>query len=431
MPTSLNQVSGFSQLLGVRLGKRVKGKGQMQLSSWLAYSTTVTLFCLSSPLVLTNPGWAQNSRPIIIPPVRPSISPPRRSLVPSLSLPVCSILPISTVELTTPTQVNSYIQQLQNRDVCIRRQAAYALSIIGDEVGDEAVSIAVPALIAALRDEDAQVRSSAAFALGRMGDEGLSIAVAALTAALRDEDTQVRRSAAYTLKSIGSPSAPALPALIEALQDEDKWVRVYTGFALGEIGEPAAPAVPQLITALQNQDADIRYSAAFALGKIGLKAAPAVPALTQALQAPETVVREYAALALGRIGEPARSAVPTLTTMLGDSYSGVRTRAAISLANFGEQETAALPILIEALQDRSEWYNRELLVLVAGALNNLASSVEKKADTLSQSELEQLQSSFKTVLQFVESGDSEIRSAFASTNIDNIRRTLNVLNQKT
>ncbi len=55
-------------------------------------------------------------------------------------------------------------------------------------------------LIAALQDNDAHVRSQAAWALGLKGD---SRAVEPLRMALNDQDEQVRKQAAWALKMRG------------------------------------------------------------------------------------------------------------------------------------------------------------------------------------------------------------------------------------
>jgi len=81
---------------------------------------------------------------------------------------------------------------------------------------------------------------------------------------LQDEDADVRSNAAYALGQIRSEDA--VPALIQALQDSDAEVRYNATWALGNIGEGAVPA---LIQALQGPDEGVRWNAAEALGKIG------------------------------------------------------------------------------------------------------------------------------------------------------------------
>lgn len=65
---------------------------------------------------------------------------------------------------------------------------------------------AIPALQEALRNEDADVRQAAAWALGEIGDPQ---AVPALQEALKDEDADVRRAAAEALGEIARALRPA------------------------------------------------------------------------------------------------------------------------------------------------------------------------------------------------------------------------------
>jgi HEAT repeat protein len=85
-----------------------------------------------------------------------------------------------------------------------------------------------------LRSADVVVRLHAAVALTERGAEAAE-AVPALRAALRDEDAQVRRLAAWVLGHTGGAEAAA--ALAQALADEDEGVRRLAEAALAEAGE--------------------------------------------------------------------------------------------------------------------------------------------------------------------------------------------------
>ena len=92
---------------------------------------------------------------------------------------------------------------------------------------------AVPGLIAALQDSDAQVREKAALGLGWRSDPR---AFAPLMAALSDADAQVREKAALALGSLADPRAIA--PLEAALKDPDSQVRekAATGLMLLRMG---------------------------------------------------------------------------------------------------------------------------------------------------------------------------------------------------
>ena len=176
----------------------------------------------------------------------------------------------------------------------------------------------------------------------------------ALIAALGDEDEVVRLNAAYELGIIG---APAVPALIEAWRKasrsgaENKSSQHAT-YALSAIG---GPAVPALIDALQDKNESIRASAAYALGDIGRAAQEAVPSLTQALRDESTWVRRHATEALGLIGQPAQNTVSALTDLLYDEHYWIRDNAARALARLGPAAEEAVPALMDTLNDENRY----------------------------------------------------------------------------
>ena len=170
---------------------------------------------------------------------------------------------------------------------------------------------AVPGMIEALRDPDAQVRVGAARALGQVGP-GAVEALVPLGQALRDADARVRFDAAVALGRIGPAAADGVPGLRRALSDPAGEVRVGAAMGLGGIGPAAREAMPALVQALREGNAVLRMSAASAIGGIGPDARGAVPDLRAALRDGNTSVRTSAAMALGSIGPGAREAIPDL-----------------------------------------------------------------------------------------------------------------------
>jgi HEAT repeat protein len=99
-----------------------------------------------------------------------------------------------------------WIEQLQSPESLRRIEAVHTLQ----ERKGEAAQI-VPALIEALKDENAHVRRESARALGSFGTEAQN-AIPALQTALRDHEPSVRRAAGIALSRIdpkhGDPSPP-------------------------------------------------------------------------------------------------------------------------------------------------------------------------------------------------------------------------------
>jgi hypothetical protein len=96
------------------------------------------------------------------------------------------------------------------------------------------------------------VRETAIDALARIGPA----AIPSLIVALEDPNADVRDRAAQSLARMGPPAKEAVPMLIAALEDPDWSVRRSAARALGQIGPEAAPAVPALMQLLKSPDAE-------------------------------------------------------------------------------------------------------------------------------------------------------------------------------
>jgi HEAT repeat protein len=116
-------------------------------------------------------------------------------------------------------------------------------------------------LIIELKDDRRDVRSRAAYELGKHSDPR---AIAPLIVALADNDKFVKSWAAGAL---GKAGPLAVEPLLSALTDKDPSVAYYAALALGEIGD--LRSVPVLVKALSEGDYDIRPSAAGILAGLG------------------------------------------------------------------------------------------------------------------------------------------------------------------
>ncbi|MFH1829788.1 MAG: HEAT repeat domain-containing protein [Pseudomonadota bacterium] len=102
------------------------------------------------------------------------------------------------------------------------------------------------------RDPDGGVHFNAADALVEIG----SGAVPALIAALKDSNQEVRSCAAWALGKIGPAAKDAVPALIAALKDQDWEVRYSSAKALRKIGPKATEYGDLFNAAFKNADID-------------------------------------------------------------------------------------------------------------------------------------------------------------------------------
>jgi HEAT repeat protein/beta-lactamase regulating signal transducer with metallopeptidase domain len=267
-------------------------------------------------------------------PMAPSITEAMRRAERSLAR-----LGVERTRDTTSIAVPPLIAAMKDSDVEVRRAAARSLANLGDPR-------AIPAFIEATRDGDAEVRATAAMALGEFEDPRGQPALLAL---LKDSDKHVRYAALSALHSM--PGAISPDAVLSALNDADPEIRqAAIGLAFRQVtdrDEGSSPD-PRYVAAftklLSDQNAEIRIQAVSAMGEMGLTQAPA-PLLAAAKdQKPE--VRGAVAAALARIGDP--KAVPVLKTMLGDADADVREWAITALGEIRDQ--SALEALVAALK---------------------------------------------------------------------------------
>jgi HEAT repeat protein len=231
---------------------------------------------------------------------------------------------------------NGWARQLRSGDVNDRQIAAQQL---GDCVPED-IEIAVPALVAAMQDEEEPVRASVAAGLGNAGitamrtEGGQSEAresAQLLTRALADSAAGVRTSAAYALGEFVAMSrdrdfpvdlTSVTSAMVGLLTDPSHSVRSTAETALTRAaGKASFEPPPALVAGLNSWPLkESRRAAAVVLGSFKVSPVPTVTALTRALGDKEPEVRSDAAVALGKLGLDAIPALPTLTANLVDPF---------------------------------------------------------------------------------------------------------------
>lgn len=152
-------------------------------------------------------------------------------------------------------------------------------------------------------------------------------AVPALTAALKDENRVAREMAAMFLAQFGLDSANGADALAGVLNDESSFVRVNAASALTTLDRHVDQAVPVLAALLKDNDPNVRITAAVALGNVGPAAEPVIAKLVAALQDEDQKVRVAVARTLGRLGPIGKASIPTLTELSRDADPELRDAA--------------------------------------------------------------------------------------------------------
>lgn len=202
--------------------------------------------------------------------------------------------------------VPSLIAALKDKDRYVRFYAAYALAAIGTDTKDT-----VPALVSSLRDWGEADINEAILSLQRIGKK----AVPGLIIALVDRNANVRYGAASALDRIGEEAKAAVLPLSKALKDKESKVRYAAARALAEMGDEPKEVIPSLIEALNDEDEEIRYQVALVLRKV---AKYGIPQLLAAIQDEDPLRKKGAAFALGSVKPLPQNAVVSLKTIVDD-----------------------------------------------------------------------------------------------------------------
>ncbi|KAF9561015.1 hypothetical protein EC968_005939 [Mortierella alpina] len=211
---------------------------------------------------------------------------------------------------------------------------------------------AILSLMDALKDEDTNVKTSAAWALGNQSTLSAA-AIQSLLHALKDAD--VRYSAASTLSKQSTLSAAAIQSLIGALKDESADVRRRAALAIYNQSTLSEAAMQPLIGACKDENAYVRSSAASVLGNRSTLSTAAIQSLIGALKDESAAVGSSVVSALGKQTTLSAAAVRSLIDTLKDGNGDVSRRAASALGNQYTLSEAAIQFLIGTLKDEDEY----------------------------------------------------------------------------
>ncbi|KAF9920229.1 hypothetical protein FBU30_009975, partial [Linnemannia zychae] len=157
------------------------------------------------------------------------------------------------------------VHHLMSTQIC--KDKAILLNTLGSRSLSEST---IELVVASLKDEDRNVRSSAVEALGKQSTLSEST-TQSLIALLKDEDFMVRFSAVQTLGKQSTLSEPTIQSLIALIKDEDKNVRSLTVLALGKQSTLSESTIQSLIASLKDEDFAAKYHSG-STGVLGLDA---------------------------------------------------------------------------------------------------------------------------------------------------------------
>lgn len=218
-----------------------------------------------------------------------------------------------------------------SRDTSLRKSALEALAWCRKTDID-----VVPALTAALHDDDEEIRKQAEAALANMKlNQVRAIHLCA----------QQLKEANHAETALRKSGQMAVPALIEALDSKEPLAREKAARTLGAIGEAAAEAAPALADILDDKHLEVRLAAAKGLWNVSKNADAVVPVLSELLasktfpnpDAPDARRSFYQSVieSLCRIGIHAKAAIPALTRKTKDENRLIRESAQRALREIG------------------------------------------------------------------------------------------------
>lgn len=249
------------------------------------------------------------------------------------------------LRVRSPLAVPALVAGLRDERNPVRQAAALTLGQIGPAARD-----AVTPLVAILRDPRSDIREAAAAALARIGPP----AVASLAKALADLDTEGMRRAVAALESVGPQARDAAPALRRLLEERTSPLALDVCRALLAIDGTQGETVLEPLLAKVHQARGVpdgsERAAAELLGAVGK---PAVPGLRRALRSDRPAVISCALQGLRalRAKSDALDALPEVLAVIKGPQPRLRLEALVLLQEMGPGARDGLVVVVRALDD--------------------------------------------------------------------------------
>ncbi|KAK3805984.1 MAG: armadillo-type protein [Linnemannia gamsii] len=264
---------------------------------------------------------------------------------------------------------------------------------------------AIQSLIGALKDDNDDVRSSAASVLDNQSTLSES-AIQSLIGALKNENDIVRRSVVLALGNQSILSESAIQSLLGALKDNNDNVRWSAKSALGNQSTLPESAMQSLIGALKDKNDDVRSSAASVLGKQSILSKSAIQFLITTFRDENDDVRSSAMLVLGKQSLFCNSPIQPLIDALKDDKAYARRSAALALSNQSLLSEFAMQSLTDALKDEDDY--------IRTALKDKNDEVRRSAASALGSQWTLPDSAIQPLIDSLEDENDDVRSSAAS-----------------
>jgi HEAT repeat protein len=265
------------------------------------------------------------------------------------------------------------MEALKDSSPKVRTNAATSL---GEFAGEGKQSI--PLLMAALSDNNAEVKRAAILALGRLG-KGVDGVEDAIKKFSDDPDVVIKLDTTIAMANLGHVDDAALPSLFKAMGSQNETTAKAAGRVLGEIGlQTPDKVMPGLMEQLEQGSPNHSKTALRVLRYMKTQATPALPRVVEMYDHADPVTRLEiidTVLALDRQGD---YAIPVLQKSLEGPQAKDRKEALIGLLRFRSKVNLFLDSLIEATGDKDP----ENQVLAIAILKGLGPQAHKAVPRL-------------------------------------------------
>ncbi len=249
--------------------------------------------------------------------------------------------------------------------------AGIGAAIMLGEMGPDARE-AIPALLDALDDDDANVRSCAACALIEVapGDDRV---IGVLSRKLfQDKEPWILSNVAGRFYEIDSSNQAAIPLVLKTLiEGSDPRARAYAANALGNFATSHGPAATSLTNALADVDPYVRIEAAESLQRMNgpVRNRPArwegeVPASLDDIQTNGPTLAE--------IYPELNGALPSLLRDLNATNNWTKVRAADAIWKVTHRRDLMVPVLVQVAKGGDAWQVASLMLASLGGGSNMA-----------------------------------------------------------
>lgn len=225
---------------------------------------------------------------------------------------------------------------------------------------------AIPALLAAMDDPDANVRSHAACALLQIAPDDSALMRQVLTKAANDSENWILSNVSNHFAELPKDSDETVQLFLDIYPKAVPQVQYNVLRALGDFHSPSKAAIGLLEQAKSSSVEEQRVGAALAISKLNESDEAAINELIQATQSKNFMLKAGAAKRLGELGRKAPQAEQIMVKLAFDLSPWVKGTAVNYLYDTGLHTNSTPPILNGSLGG-SSFYDVQMALMAFSA----------------------------------------------------------------